>query len=99
MNESEIQQLIQIEGVKYGCQTLRNNSGACADASGRQIRYGLGNVSKKHNDKIKSSDLIGFTRVTIVPEMVGKTLAVFTCVECKTPGWKLKFDDPREKEQ
>jgi hypothetical protein len=31
-----------------------------------------------------SSDLIGFTAVTITPEMVGRTVAVMTAVEVKT---------------
>lgn len=31
-----------------------------------------------------SSDIIGFTPVTITPEMVGQTVAVFTAVETKT---------------
>jgi hypothetical protein len=30
------------------------------------------------------SDLIGWTEMTITPEMVGSTLAVFTAVELKT---------------
>lgn len=30
-----------------------------------------------------SSDLIGWTKVEITPDMVGKTVAVFTAVECK----------------
>jgi hypothetical protein len=33
-----------------------------------------------------SSDLIGWTPVTITPDMVGKTVAVFTAVEVKTDG-------------
>jgi hypothetical protein len=31
-----------------------------------------------------SSDLIGFTSVTISPDMVGKTVAIFTALEVKT---------------
>lgn len=33
-----------------------------------------------------SSDLIGWTRVEITPEMVGQKIAVFTAIEIKTPG-------------
>lgn len=98
-SENEIQQRIQIEAVKYGCQIMRNNSGSLQDATGRWIRFGLGNISKKHGDKIKSSDLIGFTRVTITSEMVGKTLAVITTVEVKEPGWKRNLKDKRENAQ
>lgn len=31
-----------------------------------------------------SSDCIGFTKVTITPDMIGRTLAVFTAIEVKT---------------
>jgi hypothetical protein len=88
MDESEIQQRIQIEGPFYGCQLMRNNSGALKDATGRWVFFGLGNVSKKHGDTFKSSDLIGFRQVKITPEMVGQTIAVFTAIEVKKPDHK-----------
>ena len=99
MTESDIQQWIQIEGPKYHCMLMRNNSGAYIAADGRQVRYGLGNVSKKNNTNIKSSDLIGFTTVVITPDMVGKTVAVFTAIEVKAPDWKRSLNDKREKAQ
>jgi hypothetical protein len=92
MDEATIQQQIQIEGVQYGSQLMRNNSGAFKDASGRWVRYGLGNVSKKQSEHIKSSDLIGFTRVIITQEMVGKMVAVFTAVEVKSSDKKPTAD-------
>ena len=87
MDESEIQQIIQMEAVKFGVTLMRNNSGALKDSTGRVVRFGLGNVSKVHSDKIKSSDLIGFKTVTITPEMVGQRIAVFSAIECKHPDW------------
>lgn len=99
MDEATVQQQIQIQGVQYGSQLMRNNSGAFQTQEGRWIYFGLGNISKKHGDKIKSSDLIGFTRVTITSEMVGKTLAVLTAVEVKKPGWKRSLKDKRENAQ
>ena len=73
---------------------MRNNSGALPDRTGRVVRYGLGNVSKTYTDKVKSSDLIGITKVVITPSMVGKTLGVFTAVEVKKEDWDegKKFD-------
>ncbi len=88
MLESDVQQLIQIKAMEYGCHLLRNNSGALKDESGRLVRYGLGNVSKQHNDSIKSSDLIGFTSVAGV--------AVFTAIEVKRPDWKPSMLNARE---
>lgn len=36
------------------------------------------------------SDLIGYRRVTVTPEMVGQSLAVFAAVEVKTPRGRIK---------
>lgn len=83
VNESEIQQKIQIEGPYHNCQLLRNNSGALKNNRGEVVRYGLGNISSKHNKQMKSSDLIGFTTKVITPDMIGKTVAIFTAVEVK----------------
>lgn len=98
-SESEIQQLIQIEGPEHRCLLLRNNSGALKDVTGRVVRYGLGNTSAKHNQLFKSSDLIGITTVTITPDMVGKEVGIFTAIEVKGQGWKRAPNDKREKAQ
>lgn len=99
-DESEVQQLIQIQAMHHGCNLLRNNSGCLPDMTGRTVRFGLGNISKKHNDNIKSSDLVGITKVTITKEMIGKTLGVFTAIEVKKEGWNVdKKFDKREQAQ
>lgn len=87
-SEDEIQQLIQMEAPKMNSILLRNNSGALKDATGRVVRYGLGNNSKSVNETFKSSDLIGITSIVITPEMVGQTIGVFTAVEVKKENWK-----------
>lgn len=100
MLEAEVQAQIQIEGPLHGCILQRNNSGALIDNTGRPVRFGLGNVSKKHNDQIKSSDLIGITVITITPEMVGKQVGVFTSIEVKEPDWNpMKKLDKHEQAQ
>ena len=99
MSESELQQLIQIDGPQWGCFLLRNNSGAFEDKEGRVVRFGLGHTSRQHSDRIKSSDLVGFTQITIGPEHIGRILAVITVVECKHPDWKPSPSDKREKAQ
>lgn len=96
--ESDIQQVIQMEARAVNCHLLRNNSGVGMDPTGRPVRFGLGNISKKHNDAIKSSDLIGFTVVTVTQAMVGHQLAVFTAVEVKSPDWRFS-GTPRENAQ
>lgn len=96
--ESEVQQHIQIEAMRFKCTLMRNNSGAFTDETGRLVRFGLGNIS--NTQQIKSSDLIGITEVVITPDMVGKTVGVFTAVEVKDEKWKhTKKLDAREEKQ
>lgn len=89
-SESETQQLIQLEAPKFGSILMRNNNVAFTDKTGRLVRAGLGNVSSNQN--YKSSDLIGWTEVLVTPDMVGKTVAVFTAIEVKSETWKPKRD-------
>lgn len=99
-DENTVQQEIQIEAPKFACILMRNNSGALKDDTGRLVRYGLGNVSKQHNDRLKSSDLIGFTKVIVTPEMVGQAIAIFTAIEVKKEDWnENKKLDKREQAQ
>lgn len=86
--EQDLQSLVLIETSKKGIRLWRNNVGCLMDKRGVPVRYGLCNSSKKLNDAIKSSDLVGITPVVITPEMVGQTVGVFTSYEIKRPGWK-----------
>ncbi len=97
-DESQIQQEIQIAAMHFNCTLMRNNSGAAVDKTGRLIRYGLGHVSPKL--LIKSSDLIGITKVVITQEMVGSTIGVFTALEIKKEDWNSckKLDDHEVKQ-
>ncbi len=89
-SEAASQQRIRLAAPSHGVRLWRNNVGACIDARGNRIRYGLANESQQMNRKIKSADLIGITPVTITPAMVGAVLGVFTSIECKRPGWQYK---------
>lgn len=62
------------------CRVWRNNVGGYYDARGAYVSYGLAKGS---------SDLIGGARVTITPEMVGKTVFVFLADEIKTEKGRL----------
>ena len=53
----------------------------------RRIKFGLFNGS---------SDLIGWKSIKITPDMVGSKVAVFTAIEVKKPGKKVKSDSPQE---
>ena len=73
----------------HGFRLMRNNSGAYKTQGGGFVNYGLGNISKKHVKVSKSSDEIGFLNVTITPEMVGKTIPIFTAIEVKREDFKF----------
>lgn len=87
-SEQHAQGAIRLAAARRGVRLWRNNSGAVTDDTGRLVRYGLGNDSDKINRVFKSSDLIGFTPMTVTAGDVGKPVAVFTAYEMKAPGWK-----------
>ena len=61
--------------------TWRNNRGAIKTAKG-YLRYGIPTPAKP--DKLKGGDRLGWRQVTITPDMVGQTVAVFLSIELKT---------------
>ena len=95
MSETAVQQRVMLEWASQGGQVWRNNVGVAIDLTGRHIRYGLANISKKMNKDIKSSDLIGITPVLIQQHHVGRVMGVFTATECKPSGWTFKLTDER----
>ena len=77
-DELKIQNDIRLQlGADPAIRLWRNNTGALKDQSGRLVRYGL---------CPGSSDLIGLRQVTITPDMVGQTVAVFAAIEVKDRG-------------
>jgi hypothetical protein len=88
--ESLVKSIIVQEAALKGCILWRNNVGCLINKMGKPVRYGLNNTSKKDNNEYKSSDLIGIRKVTITPDMVGKTIGVFVAREVKREGWKYK---------
>lgn len=87
-SERNIQALIQIELSKHGVIPFRNNVGAYTSEAGHRVSFGVGGRG--------GSDLICITPVTITPDMVGKTIGVFTAIEVKTEkgkasDWQKKF--------
>ncbi len=88
-SESAVDKETVLAMSKLGARLLRNNVGAFKNPqSGQWTRYGLANESTAMNKVTKSSDRIGWTVVEITPEMVGKSVAVFTAVEMKKEGYK-----------
>ena len=92
-SEEYVKQQISLAAARRGHQMWRNNVGVATDATGRVVRYGLANVSKQMNAKIKSSDYIGITPVKITQDMVGQTIGVFTAIEAKRSDWTFRPND------
>lgn len=85
--EQKASQAVRIRASAWGLKLFRNNSGVLMNDVGVPVRFGLGNESKKLNQELKSSDFIGWTPLTITPEMVGKQVAIFTAIEAKAIGF------------
>ncbi len=75
----------------WKCRMFRNNTGGMMNPSGAYVAFGLGHTSKKSLETYRSGDQVGFTPVTITPEMVGKTLPVFTNIEIKRLEFNIKL--------
>ena len=93
-SEAGLQALRQLRAARLGNWLLRNNSGALVDKDGRQVRFGLGNVSAQVNRVMKSSDLIGIERRIVTQNMVGSVVGLFSAEEVKKPGWVYMGDRP-----
>jgi hypothetical protein len=74
MSEQQIQQAIRLACSRGPTRLWRNNVGRLLDQHGRPVTFGL---------CPGSADLIGYTTVTVTPDMVGTTVAVFAAVEVK----------------
>ena len=95
MRESEREKLIRIELSKQNLVAWRNNvghgwvatrvqhfrdRGYAVLRNPRPIHFGLA---------VGSSDEIGYYSLIVTPEMVGKKIAVFAAVECKSATGRL----------
>ncbi len=80
-SESTLLYRLLLRCSELGARVFRNNVGKLQDRNGRVVTYGL---------CVGSSDLIGYLPVTITPEMVGRTLAVFVAIEAKTETGRLR---------
>ena len=99
--ETKASKLCRLHAGRHKCRLFRNNSGMFFNEHGQPVYFGLGNENrkidgKKISDIRKSSDDIGYTSVKITPEMVGHTLAVFTSIEYKKAGFKIRAAYPEK---
>lgn len=100
MAESSVQAEIRLLTSQRGWRLFRNNVGVLINPdTGRPVRFGLANDSKQMNAAYKSGDLIGIMPVVVTQEMVGRTIGVFTSIECKHPDWRPTPGDERYQAQ
>lgn len=95
MNEEPVKQRVRLRLSELGRINWRNNVGAATDATGRVIRYGLGNDSEALNKKFKSSDLVFVNPVLITPDMIGRVIGQWGAVETKHSDWYMTPGDDR----
>ena len=102
MSAKEIENEIRLFASKYGHRLFRCNVGrawqgkkvdsscpTCNPANSKSI-IKLLHPRVFHGHAEGTPDLNGWTMVEILPEMVGKQLPIFTAVEIKTAGDRLK---------
>lgn len=77
MTESHTYAAYRLAATPLGARLFRNNVGVFYTRTGRRVRVGL---------QPGSGDLIGWQTVTVTPDLVGATLAVFLSLEVKLPG-------------
>ena len=80
MPEQQTKQQIRLALSRGPTRLWRNNTGTLYDRQCRPVQFGLCKGS---------SDLIGLRSITIGPEHVGTTMAVFAAVEVKSPTGRL----------
>lgn len=80
-DENAVSNAIQTAFGTGPFRLLRNNVGALRDATGRLLRYGLGQSGATR--VVGTSDLIGWRSRIITPDMVGQTIAQFVAIEVK----------------
>lgn len=88
--ETKAKEAVLLRTGQYGARMFKNNSGVAYTDGGRPVFFGLGNEGKKKTGDLRSPDDVGWTPVTITPEMVGKTVAVFTAIDSKKAGFVVK---------
>ena len=92
-NESSIMKDIQLKWSKNGWRLWRNNVALGWAGEPKRLKNGdilLSNPRPLHSGLcVGSSDLIGFIPTVIKPEHLGKTLAIFAAIECKSKSGRL----------
>jgi len=97
-SEAGVQNDVRLEAAEIGDKLMRNNNGAYDERHPPSpgSRWGLGNDSKRANEKFKSSDLIGIKRLLITPQHVGSHVGQFLAREIKPAKWVYRGTDTEQ---
>ncbi len=90
--ETTAKRLVLLRAGQYRARLFKNNTGVAYTQDGRPVFFGLGNEGKKDDESIRTPDDVGFTIITVTPDMVGKEIAVFTAIDSKKAGFRVKSD-------
>lgn len=103
MSETSIVQDVILAASKLGCRLFRNNTGLgwighpiIHVTKPIKLNLNPGDIVVRHGRALHaglckgSSDAIGFIPVKITQQHVGKTLAIFSAIEVKTPTGKTR---------
>lgn len=89
ISENTIRDGLLLKASRIGVVLFRNHVGT--GVMGKIAKFIAGNYCIIKNPRrttfglcVGSSDLVGWATVTVTPEMIGKTIAVFTAVETKS---------------
>lgn len=88
-SEAAIQSRQRLAAARSGIVLWRNNVGCLSDERGVPLRYGLANESAPMNQMLKSADLIGWRKLIVAPEHVGRPIAQFVSLESKRGDWRF----------
>lgn len=91
MAERDLTNEILVAASQKGARLFRVNTGMGWTGDLKTIGYRkvLVNLRPFHAGLVKGgSDIIGLTPVVVTPDMVGKTVALFTAIEVKTGSLK-----------
>jgi hypothetical protein len=89
--EADLYGELAIDATRLDHRMWRNNVGKAK----YRDRYGKVFVVPYGIPGPGGSDMLGYTKRKITPEMVGQTIAVFTAAECKRKGKKAEDDQAK----
>lgn len=109
MRESNVLREVWL-ALSPGTILFRVNTGQAVVSSGGKVRWlqdgsalvpyarpvSLGFQMANGKPRNGTSDLIGWTTMTITPDMVGRRVAVFTAIETKASGGGVKRDAQKD---